>query len=231
VTDARPTAEGAEARRGVFLVIDGPDGAGKTTQVERLVRRLREEGRQATAVRDPGSTPVSERIREVLLDARLGEMEPWTEVFLYMASRAEMTSRLLRPALEVGLVVVSDRFVSSTVAYQGYAGGVDPARIWELGRLATGGLEPDLTVLLDLPAAEGLARLRSRRPGRRGGSARTAGGLDRVEAKPLAYHEKVREGFLAMARERPEAFAVVDAARPPDQVAEAVWEAVARVLP
>ncbi|MBE3068643.1 MAG: dTMP kinase, partial [Planctomycetes bacterium] len=96
------------------MVLDGPEGAGKTTQVERLVRHLRDTGRQATAVRDPGSTPVSERIREVLLDKRLPEMDARTEVFLYMASRAEMVARIIRPALDVGLVVVSDRFVSST---------------------------------------------------------------------------------------------------------------------
>jgi len=201
---------------GRFIVLDGPEGAGKTTQVDRLVQRLRDGGRQATAVRDPGSTPVSERIREVLLDAGLPEMNARTEVFLYMASRAEMVARIVRPALEVGLVVVSDRFVSSTAAYQGYAGGIEPEAIWDLGRLACDGLEPDLTVILDLPVADGFRRL--------------GGERDRIEAKDPAYHERVRQGFLAMVRERPEAFAVVDASRPPDEVADAVWEAAARVL-
>jgi len=197
-------------------VLDGPEGSGKTTQVKRLVHRLRQSGRPATAVRDPGSTPVSERIREVLLDRRLPEMDVRTEVLLYMASRAEMVTRIVRPALEVGLVVVCDRFISSTVAYQGYAGGVDPAVIWELGRLATGGVEPDLTVILDVDVQVGLARLHRER--------------DRMEEKDPAYHEKVRRGFLEIARERPDRFAVVDASRSPDEVAQDVWEAVQHVL-
>jgi len=201
---------------GKFIVLDGPEGSGKSTQVERLVQRLRQMGRRATTVRDPGSTPVSERIREVLLDNRLPEMDVRTEVFLYMASRAEMVVRIIRPALDVGLIVVSDRFVSSTVAYQGAAGGVDPGLIWEVGRLACGGIEPDLTVILDLPVEAGFGRIRRER--------------DRIESKDRAYHEKVRQGFLAMARERPEKFAVVDATQSPDEVARAIEQAVTRVL-
>ena len=208
----------AETRRGCFLVLDGPEGAGKTTQVERLVRRLRDAGREATSVRDPGSTPVSERIREVLLDRRLPEMDARTEVFLYMASRAEMVARIVRPALDVGLIVVCDRFVSSTVAYQGYAGGIEPELIWDLGRTACGGIEPNLTVILDLPVQEGLAR------------ARRLAEPDRIEAKDQTFHEKVRQGFLSMAEARPQVFAVVDASQPPDAVAEAIWEAAKRVL-
>jgi len=207
-----------ETRHGWFLVLDGPEGAGKTTQAAHLVQRLRDTGREATSVRDPGSTPVSERIREVLLDRRLPEMDARTEVFLYMAGRAEMVARIIRPALDVGLVVVCDRFVSSTVAYQGYAGGIDPDLIWDLGRTACGGLEPDLTVILDVPVQEGLAR------------ARRLAEPDRIEAKAPVYHEKVRQGFLAMAEARPEVFAVVDASRPPDAVADAIWEAAKRVL-
>jgi len=206
----------AETLPGRFIVLDGPEGCGKTTQAARLVRCLREKGRQATAVRDPGSTPVSERIREVLLDKRLPEMDARTEVFLYMASRAEMMTRIVRPALEVDLVVVSDRFISSTVAYQGYAGGIEPDLIWELGRAACGGIEPDLTIILDVDVETGFARLE--------------GDRDRIESKDRAYHEKVRQGFLAMARERPDRFTVVDASRPPDEVAAEIEAAVARVL-
>ncbi len=206
----------SEAFPGRFIVLDGPEGCGKTTQVQRLVARLREQGRQATAVRDPGSTPVSERIREVLLDKRLPEMHVRTELFLYMASRAEMVARIVRPLLEGGLVVVSDRFVSSSVAYQGFAGGIEPALIWEMGRVAAGGIEPDLTILLDLDVEAGFARIARAR--------------DRMESKDRTYHEKVRQGFRTIARERPDRFVVVDASRAPDAVARDIESAVKRVL-
>jgi dTMP kinase len=207
----------AETYPGKFIVLDGPEGAGKSTQIERLLKRLRDVGRTATAVRDPGSTPVSERIREVLLDKRLPDMDVRTEVFLYMASRAEMVARIVRPALEVGLVVVCDRFVSSTAAYQGAAGGVDPELIWDLGRIACDGIVPDLTIILDLDVEVGFSRMKHRE-------------RDRIESRDRAYHEKVRQGFLAMARAHPDRFIVVDAARPADEVARDIQQAVMHVL-
>jgi dTMP kinase len=218
-----------EHARGRFLVLDGPEGAGKTTQAERLVEGLRAAGRPAALVRDPGSTPVSERIRRILLDPAVGEMDVRTELFLYMASRSEMVAQLVAPALARGETVVSDRFVSSTVAYQGYAGGLDPEVIWQVWGLVSGGIDPDLTVILDLDVDKGFTRIHGKKvlPD---GQVAFSFLRDRMEAKDRAYHEKVRQGFLAMARARPDRFAVVDASRSPDEVAEAIREAVARVL-
>jgi len=221
----------AEAQRGKFIVLDGPEGCGKTTQVKLLVEWLRQKGVEATSVRDPGSTPVSERIRQLLLDEALPEMDVRTEVLLYMASRAEMVTRVIRPALNVGLTVVSDRFVSSTVAYQGYGGGFDTAFIWQAAKIACGDLEPDITVILDVDVATGFARIHGAKPKvKKGPQMSFQFFRDRIEFKDRAYHEKVRQGFLAMAAERPDRFAVVDASRPPDDVTRHIREAVARVL-
>ena len=173
--------------RGFFIVLDGPEGCGKSTQVERLVERLRHQGLETTSVRDPGGTQVSERIRELLLSTETGDILPMTEMLLYMASRAEMIQRIIRPALENGLTVVSDRFVSSTLAYQGYAGGLDPQEIALVAQVACQGLQPDLTIILDLPPEEGFARIRRSH--------------DRMEAKGLEFHRKVRQGFRRLVRQ------------------------------
>ena len=210
-------------------MLDGPEGAGKTTQAERLVGALRAEGRAAHGVHDPGSTPLSDKIRALLLDSTVSHIDPRTEVFLYMASRSEMVAQLVAPALARGETVVSDRFVSSSVAYQGYAGGLDPEVIWQVWGLVSGGIDPDLTVILDLDVDKGFTRIHGKKvlPD---GQVAFSFLRDRMEAKDRAYHEKVRQGFLAMARARPDRFAVVDASRSPDEVAEAIREAVARVL-
>lgn len=197
---------------GRFLVIDGPDGAGKTTQVDLLADWLRERGAAVTRVRDPGGTPIGDRVRRILLDNDLAEMTPECETMLYMASRAQLVAQVVRPALAQGHCVLSDRYISSTIAYQG-AGGMDPAAVRAVGEVAVGGLWPDLTITLDLSADDGLARL--------------DGQPDRMEAKDPQFHRRVRELFLSQAAADPAAAVVVDAGGSIEQVHERIRRAVA----
>jgi dTMP kinase len=184
--------------------------------VRLLAERLRSAGLDVECVRDPGGTPVSERIRQVLLDPAIGHLEPVTEMFLYMASRAELVARVIRPALDSGRTVVCDRFVSSTVVYQGYAGGLDPAEIVRAGRLACGDTWPELVILLDLPAEQGFDRIEREH--------------DRMELKGPEFHRKVAEGFRALGYSDPQHYVLVDARGSVDDVAAQIWKAVERVI-
>ena len=204
-------SELAKRLSGRFIVIDGPDGAGKSTQVKLLAEWLAAEGVRVQVARDPGGTPIGERIRAILLDRLHGEMVVQCELMLYMASRSQLVAHVIRPALERGECVLCDRYISSTVAYQG-AGGAEVADVQEAGRIAVGGLRPDLTILLDLPAQKGLARI--------------AKGKDRVESKDFAYHSRVREIFLQQAREGRRRWAVVDAVGPVEEVQAALREII-----
>ena len=206
--------EWAKQLGGRFIVIDGPDGVGKSTQTQRLAEFLRQAGLGVEAVRDPGGTTIGDRIREVLLDPTLSEMSVRCELMLYMASRAQLVDEIVRPALKRGHSVLSDRYISSTVAYQG-AGGADPHDVEAVGKIAVGGLWPDLTLLLDLDADEGLARAAKR------------SGPDRMEAKAVAFHRRVRELFLAQAGENRQRFAVIDACGSPEDVHQRVLETLA----
>jgi dTMP kinase len=192
-------SEWASKLAGRFLVIDGPDGAGKTTQAALLAEFLRAEGLPVRQVRDPGGTAIGDEIRAILLSNRHGEMAVQCELMLYMASRAQLAAEVIRPALADGQCVLCDRYISATIAYQG-AGGVDAETVRRAGRIAVGETWPDLTVVLDLPAEEGLARA--------GG----VGEADRMEAKGPAFHRRVRELFLQQAREAPDRFVVGDGA-------------------
>src|SRR5262245_149056 len=201
--------------RGLFLSLDGLDGTGKSTQGRLLADWLRARGHPVTECADPGGTPVGNAIRDLLLDRRRA-MTVACEALLFMASRAQLTAEVIRPALDQGRVVVADRFLLANVVYQGHAGGLDPARLWEIGRLATGGLEPDLTLVLDLPLESAQAR--------------RSGAPDRFESRPAEYQARVREGFLTEARLQPERIHVIDAGRPIPVVHEHICEEVARVL-
>ena len=201
--------------RGPFLSLDGIDGTGKSTQCRLLADWLRRRGRDVVQCADPGGTAVGTALRDILLNHR-GEMTPACEAFLFMASRAQLVAEVIRPELESRRWVVCDRFLLANVVYQGYAGGLDVDQLWEIGRLSTGGLEPDLTIVLDLPLDAALGR-RNRAP-------------DRMESRAREYQQRVREGFLSEARRRPDRIAVVDASPPVEVVHERIREEVWRVL-
>ena len=198
---------------GLFITLEGPEGAGKTTQLARLEARLRGTGRRVTVTREPGGTPLGLRVREVVLDPAL-DMEPLSEFLLYSASRAQLVHDVLRPALERGDVVLCDRYFDSSLAYQGAGRGLPLPLLRGLTREVTGGLTPDLTLLLDLDPAVGLQRAALR------------GQPDRLEKADLAFHQRVRAGFLELAQAEAERFAVVDAAQSADAVAAQHWAAV-----
>ncbi len=201
---------------GRFVVVDGPDGAGKGTQIRLLAEFLASQGVELCLARDPGGTAVGERIRSILLDKAHDGMSVQCELMLYMASRAQLAGEVLRPALAAGKCVLCDRYISSTVAYQG-AGGVDPADVKAVAEVAVGGLWPDLTVILDIASDAGLARV---------GASRRTGGPDRMESKTAAFHRKVRELFLKQAADEPDRFAVVDAAGTMDEVQQRLRRAI-----
>ena len=198
-----------------FLSLDGLDGTGKSTQCRLLADWLRAGGHTVTTCIDPGSTPLGGQLRSLVLHHR-PEIDRMCEALLFMASRAQLLAEVIRPALAAGQIVVSDRFLLANVVYQGHAGGLDVERLWEIGRFAAGDLEPDLTVILDLPLEQ--AALRRGRP------------TDRIESRDAGYHARLRQGFLAEARRRPERIRVVDASSTMEIVQEAIRREVASVL-
>lgn len=199
---------------GLFVTVEGGEGVGKSTQALRLAERFRALGREVVETHEPGGTPMGDRIRTLLLDPGV-EMSARTELFLYEASRAELVAAIVAPALDRGAVVVCDRFLDSTTAYQAYGRGLDVAGVVALNGSATGGLRPDVTVLLTLALREALARA-------------TRHGADRMERESLEFHERVLGGFLEIAAAEPARFIVVDAAGSPDEVAESAWTALRR---
>jgi dTMP kinase len=213
----------------MFISFEGADGAGKSTQAARLIERLNAAGRQALYVREPGGTPVGEELRRILKSG--GNIGPRTELLMFEAARAELVEKVIRPALEGGQVVVADRFADSSVAYQAYGRGLPVQEVQALNRAATGGLAPDLTLLLDLPYEAAAARSSGRdrtgqAPAGAPGQARR-----RFEDAPADFHRRVVEGYRAIARAEPKRWAVIDATKPEDDVAEEVWAHVRRRLP
>jgi dTMP kinase len=204
------------ARSGVFIVLEGPEGAGKSTQVRLLAARLAALDRDCVLTREPGGTQAGDAIRGVLLDPGQ-RIAPLAEFLLYSASRAQLVDEVIAPALNAGTDVISDRFAGASVAYQGYGRGLDLDLIDSVNAKVTRALTPDLTVLLDIDPAAGLDRAAAR------------SGHDRLEAEGLAFHERVRAGYLAQATTRPR-WLLVDGTADAAAVAELVWEAVEPLL-
>jgi dTMP kinase len=200
---------------GRLIAFEGVEGAGKSTQLELLRGELVGRGREVVVTREPGGTPAGERVRALVLDPKV-ELSPRAEALLFAAARAELVERVIRPALERGAVVLCDRYLDSSLAYQGGARGLGRGPVEEVNRFATGGLLPDLVVLLDLDPADGLRR----RPDDR----------DRIEAQDLAFHRRVRDAFRGLAAADPDRFAVVDGAAPVAEVAARVNAAVLALL-
>ena len=203
---------------GLFITMEGVEGCGKSTQTELLRQYLADQGREVIVTREPGGTPIAEAIRALLLDPENRDMGPVAELLLYEAARAQHVDERIRPALAAGAVVLSDRFADSTTAYQGAGRCLDRDVIRELHQIATRGVWPQLTIVIDIPADEGLRRVSLLGPG------------DRIEREQLAFHERVRAGFLEIAAQEPERVRVVDGARAPEEIAGDIRALVASLL-
>ena len=207
---------------GIFITFEGGEGCGKSTQIKLLVAALQERGCDVLQVREPGGTAVGEKVRSILLDKANDGMDSLAELMLYEAARAQIVAEVIRPALDAGKVVLCDRFFDSTIAYQGYGRGLDPEMIGRLNMIATSGLVPDLTILLDMDVEAGLRRAK----GVTGGD----GEGDRIESAGLAFHQRIRAGFAALAQQHPERIALIDASGDIDTVAAQIAARVDALL-
>ena len=206
---------------GLFLSFEGGEASGKSAQAKRLAERLVAAGRDVVAVREPGSTPVGERVRDIVLHAQEIPLGANAQALLYSTARAQLVRDVIRPALAAGKIVIVDRFYDSTLAYQGYGHGADLTQLRAVTDFAVGDTRPDRTLLLDLPIDAAEQRAATRKPGR---------AWDRFEAEARAFHERVREGYLRLAAAEPQRFAVIGADRDIDAVATDVWRVVEGLL-
>lgn len=196
---------------GLFITFEGPDGCGKSTQIAPLADYLRSKGRVVYTTREPGGTEISDQVRQIIMAMKNTSMHPRTELLLFLSARAQLVEEVIRPRLAAGEIVISDRYADSTLAYQGYGHGVDRDVIRNLLAFATGGLKPDLTLLLDVDAETGLRRRQ------------TGGGeWNRLDAYQLEFHRRVREGYHELASLEPERWVTVDAAQTPEMVQLAI---------
>jgi len=197
----------------LFITFEGPEGSGKTTQLKLLAESLRERGCDVLATREPGGTAISEAIRGILLDPTHTEMQPEAEILLFSAARAQIVAQVIRLHLQGGGIVLCDRYADSTLAYQGYGRGLDLDTLRTITAFATGGLVPDLTIYLDIAIEEGLRR-------------KVPQEWNRLEAQALAFHQRVREGYLEMAASEPDRWLSVDAFQPIADIQAAIWERI-----
>lgn len=202
----------------LFITFEGVEGCGKSTQARRLYRRLNKLSVPARLVHEPGVTALGKRVARLLKWAQDVNISPLAELLLFNVSRAQLVEEVIRPSLKKGEVVVCDRYADSTTAYQGYGRGLDMNTVKAVNQAGTGGLMPDLTILLDISPEPGLAR----KPG---------GKRDRFEAEASAFHRRVREGYLALAKQEPQRWLVIDAAQAKDKIAGQIWEKVSQLLP
>jgi dTMP kinase len=202
---------------GFFITFEGPEGGGKSTQVHRLAATLADQGYSVWTTREPGGTRVGEMIRPILLRQQQERMTAWSEALLFTAARAQHVAEVIRPRLERGEIVLCDRYTDSTLAYQGYGRGLDLDTLRQLQTQATGGLDPDLTILLNLPVETGLSRIP--RPAQ-----------DRLDRETSTFHQRVRAGYQEMAAADPQRWREIDAAADEDQVAKRILELVSQAL-
>jgi len=206
---------------GTFITIEGGEGAGKTTLIARLTERIyRETGMKTVATREPGGIPIAEAIRGIILNRRHTSMDARTEALLYAAARRQHLTEKVMPELARGKVVICDRFVDSSLAYQGYARGLGMTQVWEINRFAIEDCMPRLTIYLDVEPEVGLARI----------AANAQREVNRLDLEGVAFHRKVREGYLRIAEMFPERFVVLDASASPEPLAEQAWELIAKLL-
>ncbi|MFO8082958.1 MAG: dTMP kinase [Desulfobacterales bacterium] len=209
----------------MFISICGVEGSGKTTQLKYIARFLEGTGKKFLMTREPGGTAIGMKIRRILLDPENRDLTAKAELFLYAADRIQHIEQLILPALREGKIVVTDRFADSTTVYQGYARGIDLELVEKINELVLGGLKPNLTILLDIPPAIGLARVQNQLQfGQRTESE------SRFEQERLGFHEKIRHGFLTLARNEPDRFQVIDAGQHQDKVSEDILQVLKKAL-